>query len=381
VPAERCKELGIEPVELGLHVTGDSGSSTSQTINTGISGRVVDPNGVPVPGVQVGVCTEEIGVTVLDGTLSGPRHSDVEKGQIVQTDAQGHFRFEGEAPADFSLIAAHDDGFALVELENFKKDREIRLARWGRIEGQLASGRTALEDKIWMSGLPNSTWRKHEYDFRYETKCDDQGSFIFERVPAGRFEVGYLASTGRGSASLTSRTPVVVEPGRTAKMKLGGEGRPVVGKLVPPEGYHGPIYFGQGLRALSTSRPEEPRPDNYDRMTRREQQAWHSKWRDTPEAKAFYEAMWSNPNWRHYCFEVQEDGSFRIEDVIPGTYRLTIWLEERFTGQGRPEEIGTYNGTVEVPLMTSVTRRRRSRPKRSTARPSVWPTTAADTSC
>ena len=134
-------------------------------------------------------------------------------------------------------------------------------------------------------------------------------------------------------------------------MKLGGEGRPVVGKLVPPEDYHGPIYFGQGLRSLSTSRPEEPRPENYDQMTRREQQAWHSKWRETPEAKAFYEAIWSDPNWRHYCFSIQEDGSFRIEDVIPGKYDLNIWLEERFTGQGRPEEIGGYKGTVEVPAM------------------------------
>ena len=134
-------------------------------------------------------------------------------------------------------------------------------------------------------------------------------------------------------------------------MKLGGEGRPVIGKLVPPQGYHGPIYFGQGLRLLSTSRPEEPRPENYDRMTRREQQAWHSKWRQTPEAEAFYEAMWSDPNWRHYCFSIQQDGSFRIEDVIPGTYNLLVGLEERFTGQGRPEEIGGYNGIVEVPPM------------------------------
>jgi peroxiredoxin len=35
--------------------------------------------------------------------------------------------------------------------------------------------------------------------------------------------------------------------------------------------------------------------------------------------------------------------------VIPGKYDMSIWLEERFTGRGPPEEIGGYSGTIEVP--------------------------------
>ena len=45
-------------------------------------------------------------------------------------------------------------------------------------------------------------------------------------------------------------------------------------------------------------------------------------------------------NRRHYSFRIQDDGTFRIEDVIPGRYKFTVWLEERLSGQGRPEEIG-----------------------------------------
>jgi len=323
----------------------------SQTVKPdGVSRKVVDSDGNPVAGAQVALCSETIGVTIVGGRLVQPRTSDMKKGPIVETDAQGSFRFEDEIPADCSLIAAHDSGFAQIEANDFKESGEIRLTRWGRIEGQLASGRTALEDKIWMSGLPNTTWLEHRRQFRYETLCDNDGRFVFTRVPAGRFEVGYLASMGQG-ASLTSRTPVEVEPGQTTTMKLGGEGRPVIGKFVPPEGYRGSIYFGQGLRSLATTRPQEPRPDDYDQMTRREQQEWHKQWSETPEAKAFYEAIWSNPNWRQYCFSIQDDGSFRIEDVIPGSYTLTVWLEEQYGGQGRPEEIGGYSGTIEVPEM------------------------------
>jgi len=53
-----------------------------------------------------------------------------------------------------------------------------------------------------------------------------------------------------------------------------GTGRPVTEKFVPPEGFNKSIYFGQGTRSLVTAQPEQPRPDNYDQMTKRQQQQW-----------------------------------------------------------------------------------------------------------
>jgi hypothetical protein len=143
-----------------------------------------------------------------------------------------------------------------------------------------------------------------------------------------------------------------LRPGQSLKMALGGEGRPVIGRFVPPAGYQGPVYFGQGLRVLDTWRPDPPRPANYGQMTKREQQEWYSQWSKTPEAEAFYDALWHDLGRRHYVFRIDKDGVFRIEDVVQGKYNLTVWLEERFTGPGRPEEIGGYSGTVVVPPMT-----------------------------
>ncbi len=215
----------------------------------------------------------------------------------------------------------------------------------------MAPGREPLEGKIWMSGLPNSTWFEHRRDYRYEALCDAEGRFTFKRVPSGWFEVGYLVRNGDFSSSLTSRTPVVVEPGETATVTLGGEGRPVIGRFVPPPDWNGPVYFGAGLRALDTVRPDPPRPADYDQMTKRQQQEWFEQWRKTPEAQAHYDAIWHNLDQRHYTFRIANDSSFRIEDVIPGKYKLTVYLEERFSGEGRPEEIGGYSGTIEVPPM------------------------------
>jgi hypothetical protein len=316
-----------------------------------ISGRVVDPNGRPVARAQVALSTEKIGVVIHDGVLEPWRTSDAEKGPIVETDIQGRFRFEGKPPEDFNVIAAHETGFALTTSDDLRKNREIRLEKWGRIEGQLARGRHALENQIWMSGLPNVTWLKHKREFRYQTHADAAGRFTFDHVPAGWFEVGYLTKTGDIFSSPTSRTPVVVKAGQTTQMKLGGEGRPVVGRFVPPAGYSGPVYFGGGLRSLETARPEPPRPANYNQMAKREQQEWLKKWWQSPQSQAYSDRIWQNPDWRHYAFRIQEDGTFRIEDVIPGQYDLAVWLEERFTGRGRPDEIGAYNGTAEVPAI------------------------------
>ena len=314
-----------------------------------LSGRVVDENGNTVADAQVALSTEKIGVVVSHGRLE-PIRSDVES-RIVPTDSRGMFDF-GQRPAEsFDLIVAHDKGFALVGSETFVGSREIQLQPWGRIEGQLARGRNASGHKIWMAGLPNSAWLLHRRDYRYEIECDADGRFAFERVPAGWFEVGYLIRTGDNSWSITSRTPVEVKAGEAARMTLGGSGRPVIGRLVPPEGYDKSIYFGSGLRALQTTRPDQPRPENYERMTRRQQQQWRTQWRKTDEYRQYRDAYWHDPNWRQYTFRINNDGLFRIEDVIAGKYDLTVWIEERLTGGGRPEEIASYYGTIEVAQM------------------------------
>jgi peroxiredoxin len=314
-----------------------------------LSGRVVDAARNPVAGAQVALSTEKIGVLVSDGKLT-PVHSDIDS-RIVQTDSKGVFILEHQLTKSVDLIVAHDKGFASTGSDEFIDSNEIRLQPWGRIDGQVARDPGTGGRKIWMSGLPNPTWFLNKLEYRYETEHDADGRFVFERVPAGWFEAGYLIRTGDNSWSITCRTPIEVKPGRTAHVTLGGSGRPVVGKFVPPEGYDKAIYFGNGLRSLATARPEEPRPDNYDGMTKREQQQWRKEWYKSDEYRRYREAYRRDPNWRHYTFRIDEDGSFRIEDVIAGKYELTVWIEERLTGQGRPEEIAGYRGMIEVPQM------------------------------
>lgn len=230
----------------------------------------------------------------------------------------------------------------------------MRLEPWGRIEGTLKIGRElGAGERLSLLRGGNRSAADQNIDFDYETYADSGGRFTFARVPPTWMEVGYMIRVGDMTSTYTSRTPIHLQPGQSLKMTLGGEGRPVIGRFVPPADYQGPVYFGEGLRALETARPDLPTPADYDQMTKRQQQQWLNEWSKTPQAEVYYDALWHDLKRRHYTFRIQEDGTFRMEDVTPGQYKFTVWLEERPTGQGRPEEIGAYYGTVEVPAMTA----------------------------
>ncbi|MEN6575120.1 MAG: M56 family metallopeptidase [Phycisphaerales bacterium] len=316
----------------------------------GVSGRVVDPNSEPVAGAQVALCTKDKGVIIRAGQLA-PTTRDDKAGEIVKTDAEGRFSF-ASAPEEFHLIAARDEGFAWVTNEELRASTDLRLEPWARIEGTLKIGQALGEDqRVELFNYINKNAIDQNVRFDYQSQTDAAGRFVFTKVPPTWMEVGYLIQTGDPSWSHTCRTPIHLEPGQNMQMTLGGQGRPVIGRFVPPADYKGSAYFGAGLRAFSTSRPERPQPDNYDQMTQRERAEWLKQWLKTPDAQAYYDAIWHDLNRRHYTFRIQDDGSFRIEDVMPGTYEFTVWLEEQFTGQGRQEEIGGYYGTAQVPAM------------------------------
>ncbi len=314
------------------------------------SGRVVDPSGKPVAAAQVALCTKEKGVVIQAGQLAvsrwGGKGSD-----IVQTDEQGRFSF-ARAPAEFHLVAAHASGFAWVTYKEFASSGDLRLQPWGRIEGTVRIGREPGADKrVSLLSAINKNAIDQNIRYDYQTQTDAGGQFVLKEVPPAWMEVGYMTRVGDNTWSDTCRTPLQVQPGQSVKMMLGGTGRPVIGKFVPPADYKGAVYFGAGLRALATWRPDPPKPANYEQMTKSQQQQWLQQWFKTPEAEAFYDAIWHDLNRRHYTFRINEEGLFRIEDVTTGKYQVTVYLEERL-GAGRPEEIGGYSGTIDVPAMT-----------------------------
>jgi len=335
-----------------------------------VCGRVVDPDGRPAAGARVGLNGSGSQAIFRNGTIH--LGADYLRGErIVATDTQGWFRFADKASEPFYVLAAHEGGFALVSGKEFKDKQEVRLKRWGRIEGRLARGWGGSDHRVWMRALPNHMGLRQQNAYLYDTPCGADGYFVFEKVPAGWFEVGYLLAIGDEFEGFTARTPVAVRAGETTRVKVGGQGRPVVGRFVPPPCYRKPVYFGKGRRALLRIEeigcsPEQWRqqasqydpytlatgfrtPDYFLSADNRELWGRYERWDDRDHRD---DAIWSDGNWRGYAFPIHPDGSFRIDDVSPGTYDLRVTLSDRKANSVSDEPFAKYRATIEVPPTT-----------------------------
>ena len=92
---------------------------------------------------------------------------------------------------------------------------------------------------------------------------------------------------------------------------------------------------------LNFTQPSPPYPSG---LTDKEKRAWFRKWiTNTTEGRAY----WLGD---HECsFKINSDGSFRIEDVVPGTYQLHIFINEREIINHQRKQIGETSMVVRVP--------------------------------
>ncbi|MGL4464736.1 MAG: carboxypeptidase regulatory-like domain-containing protein, partial [Planctomycetia bacterium] len=158
----------------------------------------------------------------------------------VSTDDAGRFQFP-TIPKDVELAddgvrvqALHEEGFAELSASALVKEGELRLKPWGRVEVQvfrkgkpLVNGNVSVQRELIGLGYGylslNSSSRKTDAD----------GRTVVERVAPGETYVYEMVSSpSRGSfSSSVQSAKLVVEPGKTTKVLLGGEGATVVGRF------------------------------------------------------------------------------------------------------------------------------------------------------
>src|SRR5213078_1736470 len=115
----------------------------------------------------------------------------------------------------------------------------------------------------------------------------------------------------------------------TVTLQVGGVGRPVIGKVVLPNDPASQRWDLSG--GLSTKQPPPPqRPKDFDSWNAEKKQEWYNKYRQSDEYKAMV------LNRKYYGVAIADDGSFRVEDVLPGVYELGFTASEG-TGDRRQE--------------------------------------------
>jgi hypothetical protein len=299
-----------------------------------LSGVVLAPDGSPAPGVNVAVSGEP---RRSDIQLSNGRLSSYDsRSRIATTDTEGKFNIPS-APDDGTVVAAGDPGFARASVMEVRNTGIITLQLWGRIEGTLKShGQPAVgKDLLFNLSIPGIGT-----DFNgYKSTTDDQGQFTMEKVPPGDGAIVRLISTSPNSWSWSDSTPVTVKSGETTQVALGENGATVVGRVQfnnPPTNDFALIYQGN----LSGQMPQMPHFNSPA-----DAQAYYK----TPEYQALMRLH------KNYTVEMNPDGSFSVDDVVPGTYSLNIFARINGGNPWAQPPLARGSTTVMVPDTFSLT--------------------------
>jgi RNA polymerase sigma factor (sigma-70 family) len=334
VPYLRIEADGYETVEAELQLTnGVEGvrdfplKRTSAT--NSIRGTVLMPDGSPGVGVEVALCTANVGV-MLNGTAfeSGPfgrtgqwRGSDYRR----KTDEQGAFSFD-PLPGAHTLVAVGPAGLGMVRCFDFSKPLEIRLQAWGRVEGSVRTrdGQWADRRLRWSRAGNLTSWMTLYYKPEgFSAHSDATGNFTLDHVPPGDGRVAF--DDDSGTAAILSSS-LRVAPGETVQVQIGGVGRPLTGKLVAPPGveirsWTNQVTFAQlHVEWDSYSIPKD--------LTGNAVERWKLEFENTEAGRAWFRDQYS------YEFKVGADGSFTIPEVLPGKYRLFVGVAQGYLGSG-----------------------------------------------
>lgn len=305
-----------------------------------ISGVILLPDGKPAAGAEVALASKSSGPYVSNGRI---QKSDMTL--IEQTRADGTFVFPPQVEESL-VMAFHDQGYAEITEAALAAApaRALKLRKWGRVEGVLRVGtKPAADEQIMLNTKRSDYERFGHISFNYQTKTDRMGRFVFERVTPGTVLVSRGIATAPRQMSFGPWKAVEVAPGETAKVRIGGTGRPVIGRFAKPAESDLAIDWTRTRHRLELKAP--PRPQLRG-ATKEERIKEYQKWITTDAGKA-YDA-WQKDR-RSYAFRIETDGSFRIDDVTAGTYDIFVAVLDSYANDRKT--LAEAERIVTVPEM------------------------------
>ncbi len=284
---------------------------------------VVRPGRRPLAGARVYTSIRGSGLSITDGVV-GPRG-----GRGLLTGDDGTFPIP-DHPDPFVVLIMGDDCFALASKDALAKSPRMEAQPYGRVEGRYLVGtRPVANEPMEIRAMLQDESTMHcTVSFGATATTDRDGNFAFDRViPLPHLRVGPQPHTESTSRSWSLGEPVHVAAGETAKVTVGGKGRPVVGRVLAPEGWTGSIDFtDRSTAAVESNRPHTPYPPELFRgkasLSDGGWSNWWQRWRKTPEGIAYIDSRVAA------TAALAPDGSFRFDDLPAGEYRLTVHVNE-----------------------------------------------------
>lgn len=277
-------------------------------------GTVLGQNDQPAAGASVVLVDGQPGGRSVQFS-KGRFQSHNSRTKVLTTDANG--RFEIVSPSEEGIVLA-SDGAATgsASVAELRGTGVIKLQGFGRIEGVILQGVAPGAGQEVLLSSPDSGVH---FDFSTTKQtANAEGRFTFENVPAGKVSIVRLIKTTSSSWMHSHRTDVVVKPGETTTVLLGGADGTLQGQVrweTPPTEKDLTVSA-----QLSTFIPPPPHD-----LSVAERQAFYN----SPERQALMK------NNKHYSAVVGPDGSIQLDSIAPGEYTLRVSAQkssDRFSG-------------------------------------------------
>jgi hypothetical protein len=221
------------------------------------------------------------------------------------------------------ILILGDDCYDLANTKRLRESTTLHARPFARIEGQYMIGTQAARNRdLELSGTIADSASGAVIYLEETTTTDSEGRFTFKNVVADAdLRIGRRSGTEGPGSYWSIGEPVRIEPGATAHVTVGGKGRAVIGRIEPPAGWTKAVDFTVESRASLESNLflEDPL------SLYRGKTSLGAKWNDWLHGAA------GSPEGRAYARRrvaigvgLEPDGSFRIDDVPPGEYRLAV---------------------------------------------------------
>jgi hypothetical protein len=102
------------------------------------------------------------------------------------------------------------------------------------------------------------------------------------------------------------------------------------------------VFYGS-MNARETHGLRPPR--GWRGLSTEEKRQYVRDWRESPEGELFKQEV------RNYEFPVQPDGTFRVDDVMPGSYRMQVRADAQVPKGQRPRLAAMAEIQVDAPEM------------------------------
>jgi RNA polymerase sigma factor (sigma-70 family) len=304
---------GYQPQESDVRQLADREQRFEFRLKRGLdlTGVVLQPDGQPAAGAALGLAAAgKFTLRLIEGGKLVNYGHPVNR---ATTDERGRFTLRRMVSAE-QVQVVHASGCAVVPVDTVTNVL-IPLQPWGEIEGVLFVGSNRAPNQSVNVGFGAVPGQEGLIPFDYNVKTDADGKFRFTHVPPGVHRVQRLTKFFKGttgSIGFSHGETVTVHPGETTRVKLGGKGIAVVGviKMSRPL----PDYdWSLDLHALIQQRLDLPEVRWEDFQG--DHQA-HLRARSARESQI-----------AKYYLAIKPDGSFRVEDVLPGNYTLQVTIK------------------------------------------------------